>query len=221
MSFPSSLNRVIVLDLETSGLDPVACSILQVGAVPLHPDRADCNFERTVRHEWWHTWEAGAEKVHGETQAEASSLQRVSAAVALDDLLEWLETEVLGMTLGRAILAGVNPRYDYDFLWHVAVENDWQDRFRGLISHRTLDMHTLAVAWCATWIDRFTDDVPKGLDGLATDSIYRLLGHAPEAKPHRALEGARREATAIRQLLSHLNFSIPEGSCLAGSDLAI
>ena len=199
-TFPAPLKRLVVIDLETSGLDPQAFGILQIGAMPLDPDSAE-KFERHVRHEWWMPWEEGAAKVHGITRAEASDQRRYTDTVAIDELLDWLEDKALGDLGGRAIIAGVSPRFDRDFLRAVAEGGDMVDRFDRLISHRTFDLHTLAAAVFAITAEAAVGGLRNGLDGLYTDAIYDILGVGPEDKPHVALEGARRERLAILDLL--------------------
>lgn len=198
--FPDFLRRVVVVDLETSGLVPGAHGILEIGAVPLDPGHPG-TFHREVRLEWHMEWDAGAAIVHGFTREEASSHRRTTDAVAVEDLLDWLDDEVLRGIEGRAVLAGMNPRFDRDHLAHVADRADLGARFAGLVSHRTLDLHTLAV--CHFWRNLAYEPqmFPRGLDSLRTDAIYGLLGLPPETRPHRALEGARREAEAFRLLL--------------------
>jgi DNA polymerase III epsilon subunit-like protein len=204
--FPPCLQRLIVVDLETSSLSPAEGGILQIGAVPLDPARADEFFTRDVRHEWWMPWEAGAAKVHGLDKATAADHRRYTDTVALEELLDWIDDTALGDLSGRMILAGMSPRFDYAFLRETAVRNNMEARFDGLVSHRTVDMHTLACAYVAPLLgDSVSPYGPKGLDGLATDHIYAALNLPPEAKPHTALEGARREADAIRRLFHLLS----------------
>lgn len=204
--FPLSLRRVLVLDLETSGLDLVAHGILEIGAAPLDPARAGETYHREIALQWWTEWDPGAEKVHGLTKGEASDPRRHSESIAIEQLLDWIDDTALGDLQGRAILAGANPRFDYNFLRAAAARADLLDRFTGLVSHRTIDLHTLAVAYAAPrGLYDETDSNPRGLDRLHTDLVYEMLGQSPEAKPHRALEGVRRESLALLELLSLLS----------------
>lgn len=195
-SFPSCLSRLIVIDIETSGLDVDACGILEIGAVPLDPARSGESYRCDVRLEWWMSWEAGAAAVHGIPKDEAACHPRLSEAMAMDQLLDWIDDTAIGDIHGRAIIAGMNPQFDLAFLRAAAARADMADRFRGLIAHRTLDMHSLAVAKMLSY--------GADPDSLNTDAIYEMLGQPIEAKPHRALEGARREAAAILELLDFL-----------------
>lgn len=199
--FPDVLRRVVVCDIETTGLIPDTHAILEIGAVPLDPHR-DFAFHRDVRHERWQVWDPDAAEVHGLAKETAMNHRdRVTAAVAIVDFLDWLDTVVLADIQGRAVLAGMNPRFDREFLAQVADCLDIREYFDGLVSHRTIDLHTLAVS--AFWrnLEYAPGMFPGGIDSLHTDAIYGLLGMGPEPKPHRALEGGRREASAIRQLL--------------------
>ncbi len=199
--FPDVLTRVVVVDLETSGLIPGTHAILEIGAVPLDPHRL-FTFEAHVRREWWQEWDPKAVEIHGLDKERAMNHRdRVTDAVAVEDFMDWLDDIFLAGIEGRAVLAGMNPRFDREFLAQVAARLDLGARFDGLVSHRTIDLHTLAVS--AFWrnLDYEPALFPRGLDSINTDAIYGLLGMGPEPKPHRALEGARREAAAIRSLL--------------------
>lgn len=199
--FPDVLRRVVVCDLETSGLIPGTHAILEIGAVTLDPGR-DFTFHRDVRREWWQEWDPKAAEIHCLAKETAMNHRdRVTDSVAVEDFIEWLDDVALAGIEGRAVLAGMNPRFDREFLAQVALRLDLGERFDGLVSHRTIDLHTLAVS--AFWrnLDYEPALFPRGLDSINTDAVYSLLGMGPEPKPHRALEGARREAAAIRSLL--------------------
>lgn len=193
---------VIVVDLETSGLDPQACGILEIGAVHLEcpngePPREGRAFHRHVAWNRSRSWESGAERVHGLTMEEATSGKRHADVVALHEMLEWIDDIGHGR---RATLAGMNPQFDLGFLRAVANRSAmWGDsalfqRFHALVSHRTIDLHTLAVVEARRR--------GLGIAGLKTDGIYEMLGMEAEPKPHSALTGARMEAEAILRLLT-------------------
>lgn len=206
-TFPDVLRRIVVVDLETSGLDPNAHGILEIGAVALEIGAVALNpcptltFEREVRLEWHAEWDPKAAEVHGLTREEVANHRRTTDSVAVEDFLDWLEDVVIPGIEGRAVIAGMNPRFDRDFLCTVATRADLDARFRGLVSHRTIDLHTLAVGEFWREINGWTGMFPRGIDSLDSDKIYALLGMHPEARPHRALAGARHEAKALLALL--------------------
>ena len=158
--FPDVLKRVVVVDLETSGLCPSSCGILEISARPLDPARDGLRFQSTVRYEWWMQWDAAAEKVHGISLSEAADLHREDYRVAVEGFLGWLDEVFLDGIEGRAVFAGMNPSFDLEFLRTVAVGQDMGDLWRGLVSHRTIDLHSLAVA---RWVD---EGFPESLAGV-------------------------------------------------------
>lgn len=194
------MNRIVVVDVETSGLSPRNCGILEIGAVVLDPVTLVPLGETFFRPVLWTTalkWEDSAEAVHGISREAAMAPNRVSRFQAVADFLDWLDRS---FGSGRWTLAGMNPHFDRSFLQEVvnlaAVSVSWPDlqkRFAAMFSHRMIDMHSLATPLAVA------KGVPIGT--LYTDGIYELLGMDPEPKPHEALRGAAWEAEAISMLL--------------------
>jgi len=194
------MNRIVIVDLETTGLSPRHCGILEIGAVVLDAETlvpAADGFFRPVLWERGQLWEYGAEKVHGILKEEAMLPSRVEPMQALQDLLLWLDQQA---GEGRWTMAGMNPHFDRGFLQEVANRAattqgfaGLQGMFRARISHRMIDMHSLATPLAVG------KGVPIG--PLYTDGIYEMLGMDPEPKPHEALRGAKWEAVAISRML--------------------
>lgn len=178
------LKSVVVVDIETTGLDPARHSIIEIGAVALADDRRV--FETRCRVWPGSKWDKRAERVHGQSQAACSDPIRPTEAEAVELLAGWLRYH---WAVGQLTLAGMNPRFDLDFLLAASTRGPGHV-LSGLFSHRTLDMHSLAVA--------LTD---ADLRELHTDGIYRTLGFDDEPHPHRALTGALREREAILAML--------------------
>jgi DNA polymerase III epsilon subunit-like protein len=196
-----SEGTIVVVDLETSGLDPRRHAILQIGAAPVfcapgsRAGGAD-PFEIEVRLRGDAEWDEGAERVHGITRAEAEKRDRCPESEAIPALLRWLER----CEPGPVLLAGMNPAFDRDFL-HAAAERCGLGReMRRWIRHRTLDLHSVAVAYA------LASRIPVPPGGWATDEIYDLLDQEAEAKPHRAGEGVRREGTAFIRLVHRIRW---------------
>lgn len=97
--------RWIVLDLETSGLDPKRDRIVEIGAVALHAGAVDlADYFQRVNAE--SSALSGENRVlHGVTAAEQRD--GTPLARALDDLLDWWRD---------APLIGFHTRFDIDFL---------------------------------------------------------------------------------------------------------
>jgi DNA polymerase III epsilon subunit-like protein len=187
---------VIVIDLETSGLDPQDCAILEVGAVLLRRDPGPApEYHDHVALRPGARWEDAAEEVHGIPRAEAESPARRTEGRMLDDLLDWIEAlRTAREGTPRVVFAGMNVGgFDLAFLRHAAARCGEEKRWAKSVCHRTIDLHSLAAAHA----------LRQGLpcDRLHTDAVYEMLGMEPEPRPHRAITGARMEAEALRRII--------------------
>lgn len=184
--------RILVLDLETSGLNANACSILQIGAVWLlgGPDYEDCQeYSGDCRAFIGAVIEPKALEVNGMSEARVHNPILPTEAEALADFFTWLN---LCVGDGPIIMAGLNPSFDRAFI-NAASFRAGLGRTR--FPHRSIDLHTLAVAHA------LAAGKPIPAKGFYTDEIYELLALPPEPRPHVAIAGARAEAEALRVLL--------------------
>ncbi|MDR1281439.1 MAG: 3'-5' exonuclease [Opitutaceae bacterium] len=186
-----ALSSVVVVDVETTGIDPERCGILEIGAVALVSGAefsVYCSVPFGVR------VEARALEVNGVRYEDIHDRSHP---------LDWrcvVEFDAWCRERGLSLLAGMNPSFDLGFLKAAGrrvIRDELGEPFVSMpaFPHRTLDMHSVAVAWAVR------HGVPVPARGFYTDAIYGVLGFPPEAKPHRAIEGARREAEALRVLL--------------------
>ncbi|MEO0415012.1 MAG: hypothetical protein AAF226_08685 [Verrucomicrobiota bacterium] len=178
---PDLIKSILVIDVETGGLDPRENPLLEVAILPL--DGLDEGYERRWR---------GVHLPSHPKALEVNGLDPRKGWVPLKatrDLNHYLQHLAKKRGIDRFILAGMNPRFDLDFLR----ENLTGYGYPCAFSHRTLDMHTL-VAGCslAQGVD---------IDHLTTDEIYRRLGLPEEPRPHSAMRGALWERRAFRKLL--------------------
>lgn len=195
MSGPTG--KLVVVDVETTGLHADRCGLVEIGAVLLDLASLEtgAEFATPVRVCYWHEWTDEAEAVHGTPRTVAEDPARPEEGEALLRFFEWLANEA---GPGRHMLAGMNPGFDLGFLRAVAERTDpsMPAELRRRIGHRTVDLHTLAL--------RAAMECDPGEDParLHTDAIYEMLGMEAEPRPHRALTGARMEAEAIALLLA-------------------
>jgi hypothetical protein len=108
----------------------------------------------------------------------------------LSDFLKWLGEPLPGHR--RWMLAGQNvAKHDFWFLRRMAslLEGD----FDKLIGHRTIDLHSLALA-CET--ARVFPEAPER--GWTADAVFQACGLDAEPKPHMAITGAAMTAHALR-----------------------
>jgi DNA polymerase III epsilon subunit-like protein len=185
----------VVIDLETTGLDPERCQILEIGAVDAAGRRfyRRCAITRGCRVDW------PALECNGIDALDLG--EGIHVGEALCDLMGWL----LGNPqINRWIIGGKNPEFDYRFL-----RANWPDpnlsQFKEVISRRCVDLHSLVygMALRSGW-DMTADD-------FSTDDLYRSLGLEPEPKPHNALRGAIHEMEGFRRVLLGAAAAMPKG----------
>lgn len=193
---------IVVIDLETSGLDPLRHGILDIGAVALHwPElrvvgEYACEVTLTPGVEY----DIEAMQIHHVTEESARyDSERATLLVGLVGLVEWLHEVGCGR---KMIFAGSNPGFDRAFL-DIAM-NKCSERgylqngeWESLLTRRLWDLQSIALdhAWlmgCAA------DEIRQ----MNTDAIYRLLGMGAEPLPHTAIQGARMEAEAFRRIVT-------------------
>lgn len=184
---------MIVVDVETTGLDPARHSIVSIGAVEfLSRD--------PVRHIYlecqpWYGAEISDEAlaVNGFTREQLQAPDRWPHQYAIHDFHDW------AMECQSRVLAGQHIVFDFAFL-----KASYEEANRHEIwpfGRRTVDLH--AVAYCHFLAD-LEQDIPLHVDGtsaLGLDTILSRLGMPPEPKPHNALNGARLAAEAFRRLI--------------------
>ena len=160
----------IVVDVETGGLDPKEHSLLSVGAVDLKSGRefyGECKSEKQCTDK--------ALEING------IDLKEWQYKPSVADMIKRFDEWVYDCT-SKKILAGMNPRFDYDFLNQTFDECGIRNPF----VFRTVDLHTLAYY--------------KFDESLSLNKICVKLGMGKEPDPHNALTGAKYEAKAFAML---------------------
>jgi DNA polymerase III epsilon subunit-like protein len=203
------MSHICVIDIETTGLCPVECGVIEIGAVMLSPTlefiaewSGETRFFPGIQ-----CWEVQAENVHGVTAEAAAHESRLHPVVAVDRLLDFVETF---SARERVVLAGMNlAGFDVQFLKAIMgrapvgyVRSGLLSKWKRLISHRTIDLHAVM----AGVVLAKGGDISK----LYTDGIYKVLGMEAEPTPHRALTGARMEAEALRRAVAMLKGATAE-----------
>lgn len=178
---------MIVIDIESSGMDPQKSSLLSVGAVDL--DNPENRFYEECRvFEGAHI-EDEALKVNGFTKEQATDSQKQTDGEVVEKFLVWLKT------CKEWTLAGQNTSFDRDFMMHTAhrYHINWP------LAHRTIDLHSIAYAHM---IGRgFAIPLKNNHSALNLDAILKYTGINFERKQHNALEDALLEAEALSRLL--------------------
>ncbi|MFA6959927.1 MAG: exonuclease domain-containing protein [Opitutaceae bacterium] len=174
-----------VVDVETTALDPERGALLSIGAVvPATGDRyyGEC-FVRAGA-----LVEPEALAVNGATSERLVDMSLRSEAALVSDFAYWMRKR------GIRLIGGKNPSFDQGHLKAAWARANMPGRYP--LTHRTVDLHSLAWAWAL----RNRPEVLNA-DGIKSDELYVMMGMEPEPKPHNALVGALVELDAFRFLI--------------------
>lgn len=176
---------MIIVDVETTGLNPEKHSIVSIGAIsffnPAEYFYEECSVfdgaEITIE----------ALQVNGFTEKEITDKNKKSLESITRAFLLWIGN------FDDKTLAGQNPSFDRNFLKASAdrYKIEWISHNRGV--DRTVDLHSLCYAH---HLKRRL--VPTDLN---TNKILNYVGLSDEPKPHNALTGAKMVAEAISRLI--------------------
>ncbi len=178
---------MIVVDVETTGLNSKKNSIVSIGAVdfsnPINQFYEECRIWRGSK------INPKALEINGFSEEEIRSPNRKTLEKTIKEFVEWIE-HIKDITL-----AGENPSFDRDFLY------DSAQRY-GVnlhIGHRTIDLHSK----CYIHLLKrgLTPPNKNKRSDLNADKIFEYVGLPIEPKPHKAIVGAKMEAEAFSRLI--------------------
>ncbi len=181
------MKPMIVVDVETTGLDPSRHSIVAIGAVDFsHPEN---QFYRECRiFTGAQVQEAALARngftVEGITDESKPTLESVSA-----EFIQWCQQ------IPERTLAGHNTAFDRNFLQSSADRYNLAWRF----GTRVLDLHSFG--WMHMTGHGHTPPNRGGHSGLSADAIFQYTGLPAEPLPHHGLMGAKMEAEAFCRLM--------------------
>lgn len=168
---------MIVLDVETSGLDPQKHSLLSIGAVEFDTGK---EFYAECRIQDYKSVNAYALTVNGFSVTDCHDINKPYDVNIYLQLIEWVKSlNTVPLLAGQQI-----GSFDVLFLREVYSRTHAPEWIFG---HRTVDLHSVAYG--------------KYKKSLSLDQILTELGLAPEPKPHNALVGAKLEREAFKRFL--------------------
>lgn len=192
---------MIIVDVESTGVDAKLCSLLSVGALDFDNPKNQFYVECRI-FEGAHI-EKEALKINGftleeiqprrqkETHAHVLSRaadKKTDREVVLA-FLEWMKT------CKEWTLAGQNPSFDRDFLQETAhrYHINWP------LAHRTLDLHSIA---CYQML-KLGKEIPRknNHSALNLDKILEHVGLPTRGQKHNALDDAKLEGEALSRLV--------------------
>lgn len=179
---------MIVIDIETSGLNPTKNGLLSIGAIDfLHPS---VTFYGESRLRDGEEIVPEATEINGITPQEARDPSKMSTKELLIKFRDWLDTR------GVKVIAGLHVgAFDSQFLNAKAKQCGV-----GLYVHyRSIDLHSIAYAKMLTL--RKVIPLTDGWSVMDTDFIHPFCGLPKEPRPHNALSGAKWEAESLSRLI--------------------
>ncbi len=193
---------MIIVDVESSGVDPNKDSLVSVGAIDF--DNPKNRFYEECR-----IW-AGANidkeslAVTGMTREQITDPKKQTDREVVEKFLKWIEA------CKEHTLAGQNPSFDRDFLMYTA----YRYHINWPLAHRTIDLHSIA----------YYHMIKRGIEipienkhsKVNLTSIIKYVGIDMVRGVHNALEDTLLEAECLSRLMYDKNllpeyktFSIP------------
>ncbi len=195
---------MIIVDVETTGIDPEKHSIVSIGAV----DFSNPSNEFYIECQPWDGAEITdrALEINGFTRDQLFDVSKGTLSYAIAEFVEWANK------IGDYTMGGQNVG-KFDLMFSQSSVNRSELDFD--FGRRSRDLHTTT----SDTMDRLGMKIPlkNGKSDLNLDNILRFVGLAPEPKPHNALTGAKLEAEAYSRLLfgesllpEYREFELPE-----------
>jgi DNA polymerase III epsilon subunit-like protein len=172
----SDLHKVIVVDLEMSGLTPGTHGILSIGAVRLMHDE---EYYSELRLDPMQTFSPKALEINGFSEQDCFDQSKPGQKEGVKAFYDWVEKQRKNFYGDLAILAGHNVHCDMSFLKNV--KDSWPFKYR------ILDAHGLALG-------------KYGLS-LSSEELCDYLRVERENKVHNALEGAKMAKRLLRRMI--------------------
>ncbi len=195
---------MVVLDIETSGLNPNEHGLLSIGAVDLMRPKEIFYIECRLRR--GETYDKNALYVNGFDKQNIKDPAKPRPREAIDQFDRWLKQRSVKVIAGLHVAA-----FDVPFL-NAKAE---QTRSALRLHRRSVDLHSIAYAKMLSL--KKLVPLTDGWSVMDVDSIYPFCGLPLEPTPHNALNGAKWEAECFYRLIyskglyaQFKNYSVPK-----------
>lgn len=177
---------MIVVDVETTGIDEERHSIASIGAVDFHNPGNEFYQECRI----WKGAEISprALEVNGFKEYELYDPSKPPLSRVMQSFIKWTR-DITNQTL-----AGENPTFDRNFLNAAAKKYNLPE-----FGRRVVDLH--AISYGHHLRTNTTIPLKNNSSRLSADETYRYVGLPTEPQPHNALTGAKMEAEAFSRLI--------------------
>ncbi|MBI2670437.1 3'-5' exonuclease [Candidatus Woesearchaeota archaeon] len=182
---------MIIVDVETTGLDPKKHSIVSIGAIDFYNTENQFYEECRIFDGAEISQEALA--INGFTEEQIKDHNKRPLREVVKYFFIWTAR------FNHKTIAGQNPAFDRDFLRATAERYNlfWP------LHYRTVDLHSLCYAH---YLKRgLFPPIKDGTNILSPNQIYAYVGMPEENLPHNGLFGAKMEAEAFSRLIHGKN----------------
>ena len=179
---------MIVVDIETTGLDPYKNSIVSIGALDFYNSKNQFYEECKILD--GAEVEPEALKINGFTLEQISDINKKSLKQILEEFLNWTE-ETDNRVLGGHNLA------DFDVLF--LLNSSKKYKLNWQFGRRCVDLHS--VCYTHHLQRNINPPIKDKKSNLNLDRILEYVELPQEPRPHHALTGAKMEAEAFSRLI--------------------
>lgn len=187
---------MIVVDVETSGLNPELSSLVSIGAVNFE-DRTQEFYEECKVFDGAEIDPKGLE-LNGYSENQIADPKKQSEAELIKNFSKWVseQNNTLQKTNGYDHVIGAQAAYfDVSFLQAACKRAG----INYMFGRRSVDLH--AVSYAHHLAHGKPLPIKDGQVSLSLNATLEYLGLEPEPNPHIAITGARLEAEAFSRLI--------------------
>ena len=185
---------MLVVDVETTSLNPWTSSILSIGAVSFeHPEDT---FYRECHVDAGADISKEAMAVNGFTAEQIADPSKPTSAECVSDFLKWV-TGAGRSRGGIEVLVGQNPAFDRYCILTSCERNGFTFPFQ----HRLVDLHSV---YCTVYVQE-NGRLPESDSRFNLEYILGQVGLPSRSGAHNALDDAKLEAEALSRLLFRKN----------------
>jgi DNA polymerase III epsilon subunit-like protein len=185
----NDLDKVLIVDVETTGLDPVAGGLLSIGAVWLLDPSEKFYLELSID-ESIHLSERALE-INGFTKEQCHDKSKPSEFEGSELFMEWV-IKTSPVKPSSIIIGGQHPWFDRDFVRY---------RLKNGRSDNPKRHDYLMWNFSPSLLDLQSISFSRFHKKLSHKAICEALLIEPEPEPHNALSGAVSEMKCFRKLL--------------------
>lgn len=177
---------MLVIDVETTGLDPIKNGLASIGAVDMN-DPIPRTFYGTCYVPDNKIITPEALEVNGFTLEQLKDKNKFSPTELVAEFLDW------ALSSEEITIAGHNPTFDTSF-----IRENMPEGVKWPFGYRTVDLHS--VAYGHMRLRGIHPPLKDKRTNISLDTVLNYVGLKDEPKPHLAVVGAMLSAEAFHRI---------------------